>query len=170
MTTPIGSWSDWYSIGGLSKLKDTIVGRHKTSTMPKQKQNLLIKQSTLKELQDCAIAVGLDVVYGMDRMSNSAKKQALYDLVHGKPNDDDSMGLLEKLAGGVGEFACLFEAVDDDTGIPKLKIRDCLLKDPKSPPIVLKRDITLDLLKRKSKNSKMILSIRKLCSLGHRLC
>ena len=65
---------------------------------------------------------------------------------------------MDKLANSVGEFSCLFELVEPETGVHRKKLKDCLLKDPSSPPIYLEKDIILDILQKKSKNSKLLLS------------
>ena len=104
MTSLIGSWIEVVACIGL-KLTDSEPqgSAHKTETMKKKKST--IKQSIIKELQDCCFAVALDTVYRKEKMSNTAKKEAMYNLIHGNPNDADSMGLLKKLATGVGKFS-----------------------------------------------------------------
>ena len=97
-----------------------------------------IKQSVIKELQSCYYAVGMNMVYSMNQMSNAGKRQALYNLVHENQNDEDSVELLQKLTEGSGEFVCMFEEVNvevNDSTVFMLKLKDCLLRDPLSPPL-----------------------------------
>ena len=90
MTSLIGCWlGAAASIASKSVATNPIhAGKHhKTDTMPKNKKKNHIKQSIIKELQDCCFAVALDSIYGKDKMSNTAKKETMYELVHGNAED-----------------------------------------------------------------------------------
>jgi hypothetical protein len=48
-----------------------------------------------KELQRAALIVGLDVVYKGSRTNEKERRQRLYNLFHGDPNDSNNVSLLD---------------------------------------------------------------------------
>jgi hypothetical protein len=81
-----------------------------------------------KELQRAALIVGLDVVYKGSRTNEKERRQRLYNLFHGDPNDSNNVSLVDHLYEGTGCFTGLYE----DNNQPERVMKDCFTRAPQS--------------------------------------
>jgi hypothetical protein len=78
-----------------------------------------------KELQRAGLIVGIDVVYRGARTNDKERRQRLYNLFHGDPNDSNNVSLVDHLYEGTGCFTGLYEDSESERAI-----KDCLSRVP----------------------------------------
>jgi hypothetical protein len=99
-----------------------------------------------KELQRTALLVGLDTVYQKERTNDKNKKDKLYELFHGDPNDANRLSLVDHIFEGTSYFTGLYDEVTDETGVQRV-LKNCLSRDPKCRYVAGEgKDITKEIL------------------------